>query len=140
MKKKATRARKSAAIGAPGYRLARLAIDRLDAESGLIKVEVLAARADRSADGLLRRMAKDKSDDLSNWDRATRATRFTSTKRLHELLGADKTTELAENMVFVLVEPGASKRYPTGKALNATSMARQLAKSLYRDASRVAGQ
>ena len=43
-------------------------------------------------------------------------------------------------MVFLHVEPGASKRFAAGKTYNATSKARQLAKTLYKDASRVAGQ
>lgn len=146
MRKSVRRARRPAGLIAPGFRLARLTIDRLDAESGLIKVEVLLARPDLVTDTLIAKIADAKADDLSYWDRSSRQTVFTKVKKLSALLQPDgpaedgEKLELAENMVFMHIEPGASERFAAGKTYNATSVARQLAKTLYKDASRVAGQ
>ena len=53
MQKSEKRARKPAGLIAPGFRLARLTIDRLDAESGMVKLEVLAARPELATDTLI---------------------------------------------------------------------------------------
>jgi hypothetical protein len=120
----------------------RWAVERLDREADMVRIEAVPMRPDRVTQTLLRSLAKsgpvEGMDDLSLWDARKAKLKGMKLQTLVKKLGLRKEEEekLGENMVFWVIRDKEAKEE---QVYHATPAARKTSKDLYHKVTRTGG-
>lgn len=115
--------------------LYRYAIDRLDQENNLVRLEIVPAAQGMTLERLKKLSAQNKAESLDWWDLSKSSMKEKALSKFEKQLGIDRSTnggtdeqfQLAENMVFWIY--GTNEVFEV--VISATGPARALTKKLY---------
>jgi len=115
--------------------LYRYAIDRLDQENNLVRLEIVPAAQGMTLERLKKLSAKNKAESLDWWDLSKSRMKEKTLSKFEKQLGIDRSAnggtdeqfQLAENMVFWIY--GTHEVFEV--VISATGPARALTKKLY---------
>ena len=121
----------------------RWAVERLDRDADMVRIEVVPMRPDKVTQSLLGQLAGkgllEGMDDLSLWDARKARIKGMKTSTLVRKLGfrKDEREKLSENMVFWVIRSGEKGK--ADQVFHATPAARKTSADLYHKVTRTEG-
>jgi len=107
----------------------RYAIERLDREDDVVRLETAPLAEQIGVDLFLGKLVNEESERLQWWDADGRERPVFSISQCKEVLLLDQQQQLAEGMVFWVVKAGGE----VSRVIHATQAARKLASRMYTD-------